>query len=98
KAAFYREARMLGGKVETGLTVLELLANLADDHPFIALAGQQWAQAFFADAIGRRSVDQIDAKFASQRQQLPGLLVVGNGEAIGVLHALVSAQLDGAQA
>jgi len=94
---FDRKARVRGGKVEARLAVLELLADLADDHPILALSRQQRAEPFLADAIGRRGVDQVDAQFAGQGQQFASLGIVGDGEAAGVLHALVATQLDRAQ-
>jgi len=98
EAAVHREARVGGGEIEARLAVVELLADLADDHPVVALAGQQRPQAFLADAVGRCGVDQVDAQLASERQQSARLRVVGNGEAAGVFHALVAAQLDRAEA
>ncbi len=97
EAALHREARVGGRKVETRLAVLELLANLADDHPILALSGQQRAEPFLADAVGRRGVDQVDTEFAGQGQQLASLGVVWDGKTVGILHPLIAAQLHRAQ-
>jgi hypothetical protein len=52
-----------GAEVVTRQAVVEFFADLADNHPVVALAAQR-AQAFFAAAIGRRGVDQVDAQLA----------------------------------
>ncbi len=88
---------MRGGEVEARLPLLELFAGLADDHPLVALATQQRAETLLADAIGRRGIDQVDAQFTRLAQQGARLRVIGDGEAVGVLHPLVAPELDRAQ-
>jgi len=84
-------------EIELRLTVDELLADLADHHPMVALAQQQRAQALFADAVGGGGIDQVDAEIPRQIEQVTRLCIVGNAKAAGVLHALITAQLDRAQ-
>ncbi len=98
QAALYRTAGVGGAEIEVRLAIVEFFANLADDHPFIALAAQQRAQALFAAAVGRGGVDQVDTQLAGLGQQQAGFVIAGDGEAGGVLHALVAPQLDRAQA
>jgi hypothetical protein len=66
-----------GAEVEARLAVVEFFTDLADDHPFVALAAQQRAQAFFAAAIGRRGVDQVDAQLAGLGEQQAGFVIGG---------------------
>ena len=97
EAALDREAGMGRAEIEQRLAADEFLADLADDHPLVALAAQQRAEALLAGAVGRRGVDQVDAQLAGLLQQCSRGGVIGNGEAVGVFHALVAAQLDRAQ-
>ncbi|MCY1423970.1 hypothetical protein D9M71_396990 [compost metagenome] len=68
QAALHRAAGVGSAEVEMRQAFLELFTNLADDYPFITLAAQQRAQAFFATAVGRGGVDQVDAKLAGLGQ------------------------------
>lgn len=86
------------GEIEVRSPLLELLTGLADDHPLITLATQQRAEALLADTVGRRGIDQIDAQLSRLSQQGQCLCIVGNGEAVGVLDALITTELDRAQA
>ncbi|MOA28054.1 hypothetical protein D3C78_1489720 [compost metagenome] len=98
EAALDGKARVCGAEVETRLAFFELLTDLADDHPVIALAAQQWAEALFAAAVGGGGVDQVDAQVTGLGQQLAGLVVVGDGKAVGVFDSLITPQLDCTQA
>src|SRR5690606_22153327 len=97
EAALHGQTRMSWREIETGLPLFELLAGLADDHPLVTLVTQQLAEALLADTVGRRRIDQVDTQFACLFQQSAGLGIVGNGKAVGVLHALVTAQFDRTQ-
>ncbi|MCY1459109.1 hypothetical protein D9M71_765530 [compost metagenome] len=98
EAAFDGKTRVSGAEVEARLAAVELFAHLADNHPLFALATQQWAETFFASAVGGCGVDQVDAQLARLLEQHARLVIVGDGKAVGVLDPLVAAQLDRAQA
>ncbi|MNP26229.1 hypothetical protein D3C76_1190730 [compost metagenome] len=98
QAAFDRKTGVRGAEVVTGQAVGKLFADLADDHPILTLTTQQRAKALFAAAIGRRGVDQVDSQVARELEQHPRFIVVGDLEAIGVLHPLIAAEFYRAQA
>src|SRR5690606_14561117 len=98
QAALHRKARVRRREVEARGSVLELLADLADDHPVLPGAAQQRAEALLADAVGRRGVDQVDAQLTGLGEQGAGGRVIRDREAVGILHALVATELDGAEA
>src|SRR5690606_35709212 len=99
EAALDTHAHMTGREVETALAArrVEFLADLGADHPALALAGEQAAEARLAVAIGRRRVDEIDAEIRRQRQQAGGLGVARQAERLGIFDRAVAAELDGAE-
>ena len=63
-------ARVFRREIPARRSGLEDLADFRAQHPLVAPPGQQLAEAFLADAVSRRGVDQIHADVARGCQQL----------------------------
>ena len=98
QAALHAHARMPGAEVMTRHTAGERLAHFRDDHPVRAVAWQQRPDAGFADPVGRRRVDEIDAGAPGLMQKFGQLRVRGQGKPARIGQCGVAAEFRGAQA
>ena len=65
---------------------------------FSADLREEFAEAFFARAVGRRGVDERDAEVGGGREEESCLVVGWEGEVAGVFEPGVAAELDGTEA
>lgn len=104
EGAFDGSASGACGEVEGGLTAAigrgcEGFADLGGDDPAVAVSStsEDGAEPFFGSAVGRGGIECVDAEFVGDRDEIVCMLIGRDGEVGGVLHALVSSELDGAE-
>lgn len=97
QAALDAVADMLGAEVERRHALIEFFPYFGTDNPALALL-QQFAEAFFAVAIGGGGVDQVHAGLSAQVQEVLHAGVIGQFKIAGVFDAFVAANFHGAQA
>ena len=84
-------------EVEARFAVLEDLPDLGHDDPVPAPCAQQATEPLLAASVGRCRVEQVDAEFPGEIEQLDYLPVVRKFEGTRILYLLVAPELDRAQ-
>jgi hypothetical protein len=79
------------------LTVFEIFTNLADNDPVFPLPDEQFAEAFFAEAIRRGCVQIVDAEVPRQLEYILENVQIWQGKTLRIFDGLIAPKFDGAE-